>query len=212
MCLKKWRTSPRSPIKVPIYPSFPSSSLGTLLAGEALLRHLIAPRPHEKPLYHQRTRRPLLRHLHGGPMDSPLHPDFDIIDSLQFCRQHKVLKIHAYVILDNHLHLVAAGENLTDIIRDYKSYTARLLIARLEQDQKTWVLNQFQYYKQPTKTKSDLSGLAGRVSPPADRLRGDAASEGRLSASQSGAHRGGGAAGRLGLLQRQGLCRGEGPD
>jgi REP element-mobilizing transposase RayT len=59
-----------------------------------------------------------------------------------------------YVILDNHLHLVVAGDKLTDIIRDFKSYTAKLLLARLEQDQKTWVLSQFQYHKQPTKTKS----------------------------------------------------------
>jgi putative transposase len=82
-------------------------------------------------------------------------PYYDIlIDSLQFCRQHKGLKIYAHVILDNHLHLVVAGVKLTDIIRDWKSYTARQLIVRLEQDQKTWVLNQFQYYKQPTKTRS----------------------------------------------------------
>jgi REP element-mobilizing transposase RayT len=83
-------------------------------------------------------------------------PYFDIlIDSLQFCRQHKGLKVHAYVILDNHLHLVVAGDRLMDIIRDFKSYTSKRLIARLEQEQKNWVLNQFQYYKQPTKTKSD---------------------------------------------------------
>jgi putative transposase len=83
-------------------------------------------------------------------------PYFDILlDSLRFCRQHKGLKVHAYVILYNHLHLVVAGEKLTDIIRDFKSYTAKLLIARLEQDQKIWVLNQFQYHKQPTKTQSD---------------------------------------------------------
>jgi putative transposase len=64
-----------------------------------------------------------------------------IIDSLRLCRQHKGLKLYAYVILDNHLHLVITNDRLTDIIRDFKSYTAKLLIARLEQDQKTWVLN-----------------------------------------------------------------------
>ncbi|MGO9581165.1 MAG: REP-associated tyrosine transposase [Desulfobaccales bacterium] len=83
-------------------------------------------------------------------------PYFDIlIDTLQFCRQHKGLKIYAYAILDNHLHLVVAADKLADTIRDFKSYTAKHLIAQLEQDQKTWVLNQFQYYKQPTKTRSD---------------------------------------------------------
>ena len=84
-------------------------------------------------------------------------PYLDILtDSLQFCRQHKALKLYAYVILDNHLHLVVAGDRLTDIIRDFKSYTAKALIARLEQDQKTWVLNQLQYYKQHTKLKSEF--------------------------------------------------------
>jgi putative transposase len=128
-------------------------------------------------------------------------PYFDIlIDTLQFCRQHKGLKIYAYVILDNHLHLVVAGDKLTDILRDFKSYTAKLLIARLEQDQKTWVLNQFRYYKQPTKTRSDYQVWQEGFHPPADRLGRDAASEDRLPALQSGAGRGGGAAGRMGLL------------
>ncbi len=82
-------------------------------------------------------------------------PYFDLlIDSLQFCRRQKGLKLYAYVLMDNHLHLVAAADRLTDIIRDFKSYTAKLLLAQLEQDQKTWILNQLQYYKQPTKTKS----------------------------------------------------------
>ncbi|MHB8067175.1 MAG: REP-associated tyrosine transposase [Desulfobaccales bacterium] len=73
----------------------------------------------------------------------------------EFCRQHKALEIYAYVILDNHLHLVVAGDRLTDVIRDFKSFTAKGTIAQLEQEQKTWVLNQFQYYKQHNKAKSD---------------------------------------------------------
>ncbi len=82
-------------------------------------------------------------------------PYLDILlDSLRFCRQHKGLKLYAWVILDNHLHMVAAGEQLTDVIRDFKSYTAKRIIARLEQEEKTWVLNQLHYYKQPTKTRS----------------------------------------------------------
>jgi REP element-mobilizing transposase RayT len=42
----------------------------------------------------------------------------------KFCRQHKGLKVHAYVILDNHLHLVVAGDKLTDIIRDFLYHLA----------------------------------------------------------------------------------------
>ncbi|MBM4275556.1 MAG: transposase [Deltaproteobacteria bacterium] len=73
-------------------------------------------------------------------------PYFDILlDALQFCRQHKGLKIYAYVILDNHLHLVVSGPKLADTIRDFKSFTAKRLIAQLEKDEKTWVLNQLQF-------------------------------------------------------------------
>ncbi|MCK9376382.1 MAG: transposase [Syntrophobacterales bacterium] len=83
-------------------------------------------------------------------------PYYDIlIDTLRFCREHKGLKIYAYALLDNHLHLVVAADKLSDIIRDFKSFTAKRLIAQLEQDQKTWVLNQLQYYKQANKTRSD---------------------------------------------------------
>jgi putative transposase len=82
-------------------------------------------------------------------------PYFDLLlDALKFYRQHKGLKIYAYVILDNHLHLVAAAPDLTATLRDFKSYTAKRLLAQLEQDRKTWALNQLRYYKQPTKTRS----------------------------------------------------------
>jgi REP element-mobilizing transposase RayT len=57
--------------------------------------------------------------------------------------------------MDNHLHLVAAGDKLTDLIRDFKSYTAKQIVSRLQQDQKTWVLNQLQYWKQSNKIRSD---------------------------------------------------------
>ena len=100
---------------------------------------------------------PLLHHLHRGPMDSPFHPETPIsdilIDTLQFCRQHKGL--NESVAMSSWTIVISTwwspGRHTCDAnsIRDFKSYTAKLLIARLEQDQKTWVLNQFQYYKQP---------------------------------------------------------------
>ena len=83
-------------------------------------------------------------------------PYFDVLlDSLQFCRHHKGLKLYAYVILDNHLHLVVAGDKMAEVIRDFKSYTAKGIIARLEHDRKTWGLNQLQHHKHPTKTRSN---------------------------------------------------------
>ncbi|MBM4067143.1 MAG: hypothetical protein FJ266_16170, partial [Planctomycetes bacterium] len=54
---------------------------------------------------------------------------FDIIvQSLAYCRQNKGLKLFAYVVMDNHVHLIASANNLSQIMKDFKSYTAREII------------------------------------------------------------------------------------
>ena len=72
----------------------------------------------------------------------------DIITaSLTFCRQQKGLRLHAYVILDNHLHLVASSDNLSQVIRDFKRHTAKEILAAARQDDKQWLLKQFEFFK-----------------------------------------------------------------
>ncbi len=52
-----------------------------------------------------------------------------IIESFIYCRLHKGLKVHAYVIMSNHVHCILSAENnLSDIIRDFKKYTAKKII------------------------------------------------------------------------------------
>ena len=82
-------------------------------------------------------------------------PNFEIIiDSLKYCRQEKGLKVFAYVILDNHLHLVANGEGLAETIKDFKSYTAQAIIQLAVAEGKDWLLNQFKYFKAKHKKES----------------------------------------------------------
>jgi len=74
-----------------------------------------------------------------------------VTTNLAYCRDKKGLKIFGYVIMSNHLHLIvrAAGEQeLSSIIRDFKSYTARQIIQFLEEidskeSRKEWLLNHF---------------------------------------------------------------------
>lgn len=82
-------------------------------------------------------------------------PYFDIIiDTLKYNRQKKGLKLFAYVILDNHLHLVAAGDRLDQTVKEFKSHTARAIIEMATSEDKTWLLNQLKYYKAKHKKKS----------------------------------------------------------
>jgi len=80
---------------------------------------------------------------------------FEIITrSLQFCREHKGLKIYAYVILENHFHLVASGPEFSQTMSSLKKFTAREIIRQLNEDKKQWLLNQFAYYKKRHKKGS----------------------------------------------------------
>jgi REP element-mobilizing transposase RayT len=78
-----------------------------------------------------------------------------LLDSLKFCRSNKGLKIFAYVILDNHLHLLVSGENLSNIIKDFKRHTAREILNLAQKEKKLWLLNQFKFYRLKHKTDSD---------------------------------------------------------
>jgi putative transposase len=83
-------------------------------------------------------------------------PYIDIlINSLDFCRQNKGLKLYGYVIMDNHVHLVVSGDNLSNIIKDFKRHTAREIIKLAQKEDKNWLLNQFKFYRQKFKSASD---------------------------------------------------------
>ena len=81
---------------------------------------------------------------------------FDIvIQSLSYCRQNKGLKLFAYVVMDNHVHFIASANNLSQIMKDFKSYTAREIIKTAQTDDRKWLLNQFEFYKKKYKTDSE---------------------------------------------------------
>ncbi|MEO6834121.1 MAG: transposase [Chitinophagaceae bacterium] len=59
-----------------------------------------------------------------------------VVDSFNYCIEAKGLRVHAYVFMSNHIHwmLSAAQGNLSGIIRDLKSYTAKLIFAQILED------------------------------------------------------------------------------
>jgi REP element-mobilizing transposase RayT len=70
-----------------------------------------------------------------------------LIDSLKYCQQAKGLIIYAYVIMNNHVYLIASadeGYNLSDILRDLKKFTSKKLIKAIDENiqesRKRWML------------------------------------------------------------------------
>ena len=53
-----------------------------------------------------------------------------IIDSLRYCRENRGLKIHAYTIMPTHIHIIISAEaDLSAILRDFKKFTSKQIIA-----------------------------------------------------------------------------------
>jgi REP element-mobilizing transposase RayT len=69
-----------------------------------------------------------------------------IVNAFEHARQHKSLQIYAWVILDNHIHAIVAGPNLSQTIGKMKSFTARMLIEQVRSEGRDWLLNQLEYY------------------------------------------------------------------
>jgi putative transposase len=73
-----------------------------------------------------------------------------IIDNLTFCQQQKNLNIYAYVIMTNHLHMVAniPDGSLSDVLRDFKTYTSKNLVKmiaeNIQDSRKEWMMKAFE--------------------------------------------------------------------
>ncbi|NET39421.1 MAG: transposase [Cyanothece sp. SIO1E1] len=74
------------------------------------------------------------------------------LDSLAFLQKQQRLTLHSYVIMENHLHLIAAATDLAKEIRNFKSFTARSIIDWLQNNQRGYWLNQLKVAKLRHKT------------------------------------------------------------
>jgi putative transposase len=75
-----------------------------------------------------------------------------ILDSLKFLVNQQRLILHAYVIMENHLHIVASADDLSREIGDFKSFTARKSIDYYVTNQKQAILDQLALIKLQFKT------------------------------------------------------------
>lgn len=75
-----------------------------------------------------------------------------IIDSLKFLQQQNVT-IYAWVMLENHIHLIAQSEDMSKDIGRFKAYTGKQILAYLSERNAKTILDQLRYYKVSYKGK-----------------------------------------------------------
>jgi REP element-mobilizing transposase RayT len=78
-----------------------------------------------------------------------------IIDSFKYCQQNKGLQIGGYVIMSNHVHTIftATQNNLSDIVRDFKTYTSKAITKAIlteQESRRAWLTYMFEFYAKRT--------------------------------------------------------------
>lgn len=82
-----------------------------------------------------------------------------IIESLKYCQRHKGLNLTGFVIMSNHIHLIAGSQSgrLSDLVRDFKRYTATTILQQIKdtpESRAEWMLKRFAFAANRNKKNS----------------------------------------------------------
>ena len=75
----------------------------------------------------------------------PVYQDI-VLDSLRHCQKNRGLVLNAWCLMTNHLHLIGSAKNhdLSEILRDFKCFTANQVILAIQQNylesRKEWMM------------------------------------------------------------------------
>ena len=70
-----------------------------------------------------------------------------VLDSLVYLTTAERLTLWAYVLMENHLHLIASSSNLSKEISAFKSYTAHALVDLLQETRRISLLKRFAVHR-----------------------------------------------------------------
>jgi REP element-mobilizing transposase RayT len=70
-----------------------------------------------------------------------------LFDSWRFLQDQDRMALLGYVVLDNHIHFIAASKNLAKEVGDFKSYTARRIIDHLQERRVHTLLDGLEYHR-----------------------------------------------------------------
>lgn len=90
--------------------------------------------------------------LHWIPIFTRIETTNIIFESLKYLQKTDNLKIYAYVILENHLHLLVNSDDLGKFMDSFKKYTARQIIDLLKEKNVKTILDQLIFYKKAHKS------------------------------------------------------------
>jgi putative transposase len=75
-----------------------------------------------------------------------------VVDSLNYCIEHKGLEVFVWCLMPSHLHMIAntadgAKDNLSGVMRDFKKFTSNKIvetISEINESRREWMMRRFQ--------------------------------------------------------------------
>ncbi len=77
------------------------------------------------------------------------------LDSMTFLHTNQRITIHAYVLMENHFHLIGSSSDFSGEIRKMKSFTARNIVDHMEKHGPEFFLEQFSFFKKRHKNDQE---------------------------------------------------------
>ena len=70
-----------------------------------------------------------------------------VLDAMRFAHDNGRLILHAYVLMEDHFHIVGSSQQFSDVLRSMKSFTARSIIDSLRARGYSDILDQLRFFK-----------------------------------------------------------------
>jgi len=103
--------------------------------------------------------------LHWIPVFTRTESVQIILESLKHLQEHDNLKLYAYVVLENHLHLIAESDDIALSMRKFKAYTAKKILELLRERNARTILDQLAFYKKAHKPETSYQLWQEGVQP-----------------------------------------------
>jgi putative transposase len=137
------------------HPLVPQVALGNVLVPEAVLPPFLSMRSRYRVYEKEQAHFVTSTAVAWLPIFTTASRCDVLVQSLEYCRAKKNLKIYAWVVLDNHFHAILSAPDLQRVMADLKRHTARRLLELLEAEKAEWLLNQLRYHCASYKTESE---------------------------------------------------------
>lgn len=103
--------------------------------------------------------------LHWIPLFTRQESVEILLESFRYLQKTDNFKLYAYVVLENHLHIVAQSDNIGRSMAKFKAYTAKEFIRLLQQENVKTILDQLAFYKKAHKVDREYQVWQEGIQP-----------------------------------------------